>query len=142
MARIKIELPDLFFFSTRIPIRITDLNYGGHVGNDSLLSIIHEARVQYLLHHGFREVNAAGPGLIMSEVAISFKNEIFYGDAVQVWVGAGGFAGVAFDIFYKLECEKKEEVQLLATAKTRMVCYDYSIQKMVAIPEDLRLKLQ
>jgi len=46
MARIKIEIPDKFIYKTEIPIRITDINYGGHLGNDSLLSIIHEARVR------------------------------------------------------------------------------------------------
>jgi acyl-CoA thioester hydrolase len=141
MARIKIELPDQFSFSTRIPIRITDLNYGGHVGNDSILSIIHEARVQYLLHYGFREVNPGGRGLIMSEVAISFKSEVFYGDSVQASVKAGEFAGVAFDIFYKLEAEKKDGHQLLAIAKTKMVCYDYATKKMITIPEELRSRL-
>ena len=48
MARIKIELPDNFPFTTSIPVRITDINYGGHVGNDTVLSIIHEARMQFL----------------------------------------------------------------------------------------------
>jgi acyl-CoA thioesterase FadM len=43
MARIKIELPQSFSFTCRIPVRITDINYGGHAGNDTVLSIIHEA---------------------------------------------------------------------------------------------------
>ena len=47
MARIKVELPELFTFNTTIPIRITDLNYGNHVGNDTILSMIHEACVQF-----------------------------------------------------------------------------------------------
>jgi len=34
MQRIKIDLPEFFSFTTPIKIRITDLNYGGHVGND------------------------------------------------------------------------------------------------------------
>ncbi len=55
MARIKLELPEHFEFTTRIPIRITDINYGGHAGNDSMLSIIHEARVQFLKHYDFEE---------------------------------------------------------------------------------------
>ncbi|MGN6400032.1 MAG: hypothetical protein ACTHMD_06240 [Flavisolibacter sp.] len=50
MARIKINLPENFFFNAAIPIRITDLNYGGHVGNDTILSLLHEARVQFLNH--------------------------------------------------------------------------------------------
>ena len=77
MARIKILLPDKFSFSTSIPIRITDLNYGGHVGNDSILSLIHEARMQFLNEFGFTEMEFGGVSLIMSDVAMEFKNEIF-----------------------------------------------------------------
>ena len=63
MARVKIELPDSFQFTTEITIRITDLNYGGHVGNDTVLSIIHEARMQFLRHYGHTEMNFGGIGL-------------------------------------------------------------------------------
>ena len=48
MARVKLEVPSTFSFQTTIPIRITDVNYGGHVGNDSILSILHEIRIQFL----------------------------------------------------------------------------------------------
>ena len=39
MNRIKLNLTDHFQFYVDIPIRITDLNYGGHVGNDVFLSL-------------------------------------------------------------------------------------------------------
>ena len=48
MARIKLTLPENFNFSTNIEVRITDINYGGHLGNDSVLEIIHEARIRML----------------------------------------------------------------------------------------------
>ena len=48
MPRIKLELPEKLVFSTEIPVRITDINYGGHLGNDSILSIVQEARVRFL----------------------------------------------------------------------------------------------
>ena len=47
MARIKIDLPGKFVFSTKIPVRITDINFGGHVGNDTILSIVHETSAQF-----------------------------------------------------------------------------------------------
>ncbi len=56
MSRIKIEMPEKFIYKTEIPVRITDINYGGHLGNDSLLSIIHEARVRFLKHLEYSEV--------------------------------------------------------------------------------------
>ncbi|MFL5774339.1 MAG: acyl-CoA thioesterase, partial [Flavisolibacter sp.] len=80
MPRLKIQLPDQFTFSTLIPVRITDLNYGNHVGNDSMLSILHEARMQFLAQFGYTELEIEGVGIIMSDVSIEFKTEVFYGD--------------------------------------------------------------
>ena len=104
MQRIKIELPAQFGFITEIPVRITDLNYGGHVGNDTILTIIHEARMQYLKQHGISELDFGGVGIIMSDVGIQFKNELFYGDIVTASLRAGQFSKIGFDIFYKLAC--------------------------------------
>ena len=45
MSRIKIPLPEKKDFSTEIKLRISDINYGGHMGNDAVLTIVHEARL-------------------------------------------------------------------------------------------------
>lgn len=142
MARIKVELPEQFAFSTTIPVRITDLNYGNHVGNDTILSMIHEARVQYLKHLGYGELDLAGAGLIMSDVAIEFKSELFYGDEVFVSIAAGDLARISFDLYYKLEKRSGDKTVLVAIAKTGMVCYDYSKKKVAPIPAPVIEKLQ
>ena len=135
MARIKLTLPAQFSFTTEIPVRITDVNYGGHVGNDAILSIIHEARMQYLHQHGYSEISFAGAGLIMSDVAIDFKNEVFYGDTIIARVTANDFSKVGFDISYKLEKIKEGKTLTVALAKTGMVCYDYEARRIAAVPE-------
>jgi acyl-CoA thioester hydrolase len=142
MARTKIEIPDNFSFITYIPIRITDLNYGGHVGNDMFLSIIHEARVQFLNHHSYKEFDMDGVGLIMSDVSIEFKNEIFYGDKIKASVTVGDFSKIGFDIFYKLEKEISGKNILVAIAKTGMVCYNYQLKKIVTVPAGVVEKLK
>src|SRR5215813_4880916 len=101
MARVKVDLPENFTFSAKIPVRITDINYGGHVGNDTILSILHEARVQYLKYHGYTELNLGGAGIIMSDVVIEFKNELFYEDTIIASVRATAFSKVAFELYYK-----------------------------------------
>jgi acyl-CoA thioesterase FadM len=141
MARIKIEMPDVFSFSTSFPVRITDLNYGEHVGNDTVLSFIHEARVRFLISLGYTELNLEGTGLIMSDVAIEFKKEMVYGDEIRVWVAARDFNRVGFDLVYKLEKEETQPGILLALAKTGMVCYDYAAKKVVNLPEPALQKL-
>ena len=133
MARIKLTLPSNFSFSTLIPIRITDLNYGNHVGNDAILSILHEARVQYLRSFDLAELKFAGVGLIMSDVGIEFKAEAFYGDVLKAYVTANAFSKIGFDLYYKLVRGEPEEV--VALAKTGMLCFDYDKRKIVAVPE-------
>jgi YbgC/YbaW family acyl-CoA thioester hydrolase len=134
MARIKISLPEQFNFSVTIPIRITDLNYGGHVGNDTILTLLHEARMQFLRHFGYSELEFESTSLIMSDAAIEFKSELFYGDIVKVYVTATDFSKAAFDICYELINEKNEKV--VAVAKTGMVCFDYSTKKVTFVPEE------
>lgn len=141
MARIKVELPGNFSFSTSISIRITDLNYGGHVGNDTILSLIHEGRVQFLGQFGLEELKFAGVGLIMGDVAIEFKNELFHGDVVKVSVAATEFTKVSFDLYYKLEKISGSATEPVAFAKTGMICFDYEKKKVVSIPAGIREKI-
>jgi acyl-CoA thioester hydrolase len=142
MPRLKLTLPKHFPFSTTIPIRITDLNYGSHVGNDTVLTLMHEARVQYLASLGYEELNLAGVGLIMSDVAIEFKKELFYGTLLNAHVAASEFTRVGFDLYYKLTVEANGVETIVALAKTGMVCYDYAAKKVVAVPEAALKKLQ
>lgn len=141
MARVRIELPEEFSFSTKIPIRITDLNYGGHVGNDKILSLLHEARVQYLASAGYGELDVEGLGLIMSDVAIEYRSELFYNDELFASVKATEFSKLGFDIYYLLEKFREGKKVVVVKAKTGMVCYDYTQKKIAPLPESVRSKL-
>lgn len=137
MARIKIGIPEKVIGIFVIPVRIGDINYGNHVGNDAFVSIIHESRMQWLKQYDYTELKVEGTGLIMSDLAIEFKSESFYGDAVEVRLGAGDISRVGFDLYYQLFARRNNGHVLLANAKTGMVCYDYDAKKVAAIPEKL-----
>lgn len=138
MARIKIELPQRFHFSTEMPIRIGDINYGGHLGNDAVLSLVHEARVRFLKHFGYSELDIEGSGIMMSDAAIVYKAEGFHGDVLVVDVAVGEFQNAGCDIFYRLT--KKEAGEEIARVKTGIVFYDYKLRKTVAVPPKFRVK--
>jgi len=142
MTRIKLTIPPNFTFQCKVPVRITDVNYGGHVGNDAILSLIHEARMQFLKNLGYSEMNFAGTGMIMADVAIEFKGELFYGDELTVWVTASDLSKIGFYIYYKLEQVTTGIPQVIALAKTGMVCFDYKHKKIAKIPEAARIKLE
>ena len=140
MPRIKIEVPEKFIYRTEIPIRITDINYGGHLGNDSLLSIIHEARVRFLKHLGYSESNVEGSGIIMIDSAIQYKSEWFYGDELIVEVTINDISGIGCDFVYRIT--NKSTSKEIALAKTGIVFFNYETRKSVAVPEKFKLKIE
>jgi len=141
MNRVKIQLPEKFQFSTTIKIRITDLNYGGHVGNDTFLSLVHEARQQFLNHFGYSELNIEGIGLIMSDAMIEFKAELKFGNEVCISVAATDFTRLGFDLYYQLEIVQPSGNMLAGKVKTGMLCYDYTARKLAAVPAAFQQKL-
>ena len=136
MARIKIELPNHFHFKTEIPIRVTDINYVGHLGNDSLLSIIQEARVQFLNSIGSTELNFFGVAMIMSDVAVVYKSEGFYSEVLVIEITVAEISRVGFELLNKVsESKTNREV---AIAKTGMISFDYKNRKVVALPNEFK----
>jgi acyl-CoA thioesterase FadM len=138
MARVKVDIPAHIHFETRIPIRITDLNYGGHLGNDALLSILHEARLQLLKHFGYDELQLGGASLIMADVAISYKGEGFYGDTLYIKMAFDELNKYGFDITYHVLNQEGREV---ARAKTGMLCFNYRERKLMPLPEEVKAKI-
>jgi acyl-CoA thioester hydrolase len=141
MPRIKIDLPETFSFTTSFAVRVTDLNYGNHVGNDTVLSFLHEARMQFLQSLGYSELNLEGVSLIMADAALVFKNEMYYGDDLLISIRPVDFSRVGFDLLYKIEKKSEGKQILAATAKTAMICFDYGLKKVVHLPEAARMKL-
>lgn len=141
MARIKIKLPPAKIASFIIPVRITDINYGNHVGNHAIVEIIHEARARFLQQHNFTELDAGGTALIMNELLVEFKNESFYNDLLQVKIYCGEISKKSFELFYQISVERNGKEIIIASAKTGMVCYDYQMKKVNALPDKLKLVL-
>ena len=140
MSRIKIALPGKFIYKTEIPIRITDINYGGHLGNDSLLSIVHEARLQFLNHLGYSESNVEGVGIIMIDAGVQYKSEAFYGDELLVEIAVTDFTGIGCDFVYRVT--NKNSNKEIAIVKTGIVFFNYEKRKTVPVPEEFRKKIE
>lgn len=138
MARLKIDLPEHRLASFAIPVRITDINYGNHVGNNAMIEIIHEARFRFLQKYGFTELDAGDIALIMSSILVEFKNECFYGDLLRVELYAGEISRVEFDLFYEITTERNGKILQIALAKTTMVGFDYKDKKVKSLSTTLK----
>jgi acyl-CoA thioester hydrolase len=138
MARIKLEMPESFLFSTEIKLRIGDINYGGHLANDAVLALAHEARLRFLDSYSFSEQNIYGFGLIMTDAAIVFKSEAFYGDNLLIEVAIQEINRLGFEILYRItnNITKKE----VALVKTGLAFFDYAEHKIKSTPEEFQKK--
>jgi acyl-CoA thioester hydrolase len=142
MSRPRIELPAFFSFTTELPVRITDINYGGHLGNDKVLAIVHEARARYLASLGLTELAIGdGTGLIMADAAIEFRAEAHYGDHIRVSLSVMNVGRAGFDMVYLLESLRAGAMVKVAIVRTGMVCYNYPGKKVVSIPQGFRVAL-
>jgi YbgC/YbaW family acyl-CoA thioester hydrolase len=137
MAKIKIEIPTQLLTTIHLPVRINDINYGNHVGNSAFVALIHEARMQWLQQHQLSELNCGGVGMIMSSLAVEFKNEAFYTDILAINIYIGIITKVSFELVYQLTTNRNEKQIVIANAFTNMVCFNYDVKKVVAIPDVL-----
>lgn len=143
MSRVKIKFPaENPLFTTTIGVRIGDINYGNHLGNDSVLSIIHESRMQMLKQWGGNELNIAGNSLIMADVMIAYKGEAFYGEQLTVSIYAEEVTDRSFDLLYHISTVRDGGVKDIAHAKTGMICFDYNTRRIATITEDLKTLLE
>ena len=136
MARIKLDLPERFPFSTELRVRITDVNYGGHMGNDALLGLLHEARVRFLTHYGLSELNIYGAGIIMADSVIVYKSEAFPGERLELAVTVTDFNRYGCDFVYRVT--EKASGREVARAKTGIVFFDYQQRAIQKVPQPFR----
>lgn len=136
MARVKLDLPKEFLFSTEVHVRIGDINYGGHLGNDAVLAFVHEARVRFLKAYGYSEADIEGVGIIMTDAVVVYKSEGFYGDRLLIEVVVQDFTRTGCDFLFRLT--NKETGKEIARAKTGIVFFDYASRKVVAVPPRFR----
>ncbi|MBI2849547.1 MAG: thioesterase family protein [Chloroflexi bacterium] len=139
MARIEISLPSKFIFSTDIPIRISDINRGGHLSWDSMFRLLDEASVQF-----WSSLDSPGSederiSHITVDAGINYKRQAFHGQTLRVEIAADEFTNKGFDLVFRVtEVVSGSEI---ARAKAGILCYDYEKQKVISIPEELRSKL-
>ena len=116
--------------TTRLTGRIGDINYGGHLGHDRLITLLHQARLDWLHALGAEEHHCFGAGLIMRRLTCDYRAEAFLGDTLDITLHASDLRRTAFTLHYRV-CRG---ATLIAEAATEMVAFDYQARKITALP--------
>ena len=114
--RIRLDLPQRVLFKLPVTVRVTDMNYGGHLGNDRLLAYAQECRDAWFKSVGFTELDVDGCNTIMADAAIQFLQEGYAGDELDVVLYLGGQHKYGLDLFYTVLLADKKELARMKTA--------------------------
>ena len=89
---------------------------------------------------GFTELNLGDgmTGLIMSDLAISFKAEGFMLDHIEIFSHIDEINDSTFRIYYKIMRDKT----VLVLAETGMVAYNYQQKQIGEVPKEFLTELQ
>jgi 4-hydroxybenzoyl-CoA thioesterase len=140
MPRIQIELPVQFPFTTEITLYLSHMNYGGHLDNALLLTVVSEARARFFQSLGYSELDVEGVGIIVSDAALQYRSEAFHGEVMIVSMGAADFGSKGCDLLWCMN--EKATNREVARGKTGIVFFDYATRKVTQVPANFRAKLE
>ncbi|MBQ5948231.1 thioesterase family protein [Massilia sp. ST3] len=141
MARLQLNFPeDQFYYSTPLTVRVTDVNAANHLGNDSMISMISEARARFLFEFGVAETERDGTGIIVTDLATTYRAEAHARDELLFEVGVMDFNKYGGDIIFRVS--RPRDRTLIAMAKSGFVFFNYKTSQVMAMPEEFRGKFE
>ena len=132
LARISIDLPERFVFSTALTIYINHINYGNHLDNSALLSLVSEARVRLFKSLGYSELDVEGLGIIVADAAVQYRSEAFHGEVLRFAMTAHDFNKYGCDLVWR--ASEQDSGREVARGKTGIIFFDYGARKPAAAP--------
>ena len=140
MARIHIELPEQFAFSTDLALYLSHMNYAGHLDNALLLTLVSEARARFFQSLGYTELNVEGVGIVVSDAALQYRSEAFHGEVMCVQMSAADFTSKGCDLLWRMT--ERNSGREVARGKTGIVFLDYATRQIAPVPAGFRAQLQ
>ncbi len=132
MPRIKLDLPESFSFATDLHLYIGHINYGGHLDNAQLITLVSEARVRFLKSMGYSELDIEGLEIVVADHAIQYKSEGFHGETIRIQMQPQDFNKYGFDLIYKID--SLENPRELARGKQGIVFVSKETKKVANVP--------
>ncbi|WP_115718705.1 acyl-CoA thioesterase [Gallaecimonas mangrovi] len=138
MARSPLQFPSKVLFECPLSLRISDINYGQHLGHDTLVSLCHEGRCRWLAAHGMTEGNIDGAAQVVAELSVNYLAQAFYPEQLTMALAVGDLSSKGAEIFQQL---RREDGVIVAISKVSVVFFDVKAQAPVAIPEAFKALL-
>lgn len=137
MSRVVLEFPVPAIYRQSVKLRIDDINYGNHLGHDTLVSLLHDARCGWLAEQGLTELSVDGDSLgwVVAELIVNYRAEAFYGERLEIELALGKLGSKGVEIYQRV---LSEEGVVIAVAKVGVVFFDYVARQAAAVPENFK----
>lgn len=128
-------------FIHRLDVRFRDCDPMGHTNNAVYLTYLEQARLAHwrsLWGYAPQAAQVNGRGVILARVECDYKRAARFGETLEVRLRVADVGRSSFRYEYEIV---DAEGGAVASAKTVQVMYDYSAEKPVPIPDDIRALL-
>jgi acyl-CoA thioester hydrolase len=125
-------------FEQEIEIRFRDCDAFGHVNNAVYLTYLEQTRIESW--HRMMGTRGLPQDLILARVEIDYRSPATLGDRLRVRQRVEAIGTKSFTLQCVIENVRTRE--LVASARTVMVMYDYAAGRSIPIPPDVRAKLE
>lgn len=121
-----------------IHIRFNDIDAYGHVNNAIYLTYFEEGRSQYFRDKVGEHWDWQNEGILLARNEIDYKLPILLSDEARIEIWISAFGNKSADIAYRIIKKAKDEWVTCTTGKSVIVCFNYSKQQTIAVPETWR----
>ncbi|MCL4281253.1 MAG: acyl-CoA thioesterase [Flavobacteriales bacterium] len=122
--------------STPIQIRFSDVDMARHVHNATYLHYFELGRMDLLRRFMEKDHDWLHQGLILARNEVDYLKPIHLDEPVEVQTWCGKVGGKSFDLLYEVRGTGNGKVH--ARGRSVMVCFDYSRQESIPVPEAWR----
>lgn len=128
--------------TTPIQIRFADVDMARHVHNAVYLHWFEAARMALLKQFIPAEHDWKAQGLILARNEVDYRMPVHLSDTIEAEAWCSAVGTKSFDLSYRILRVGGEQPGICAEGRSVMVCFDYTVQKTIALPNSWRDALE
>ena len=127
-------------FSVNYKVTISDINYGGHMGNERALLLFQQVRIDLFKKLGVTEINVGNSvGTIQKDAHVYYRGEVYLGDELTIIIKNIDIKKTSLNFIYSVE---KREGKIVLEGSTIIVAFDYEKKKVARFSQEFLNELE
>lgn len=141
MPRTKIIEQKQYPFQSQLTVRVSDLNYGAHLGYDRLLTLVQQSRMEMFAQWGMSETDLGDgkTGIVAADAVLNYRGEAFFNDRLIVEICPIEVGLVSFRLAHRVS---KIDGSPIALIEIGFAAFDYKKRSATKLPDVFSEKLK